>query len=122
MARVNNKKVTLEVHDSNGEPVSDVPDVDFLVNGIGKTTRTHLINALIEEGYIHEDNDSLGGLHSTHPMLSGHYTIFQRDFVEDTIISPGMLWEPETRPPKTEPHGWKEAFDTARKMLGNVPR
>lgn len=41
---------------SQRESLSDVPDVKFLVNGIGKTKRTHLINALIEKKYIHEND------------------------------------------------------------------
>ena len=35
-AMIDGEKLTLDVYDSNGEPVSDVPDVNFLVNGIGK--------------------------------------------------------------------------------------
>ncbi|PCG88563.1 Hypothetical protein PENO1_109510 [Penicillium occitanis (nom. inval.)] len=119
-AMINGEKLTLEVHDSNGEPVSDVPDVDFLVNGIGKTKRTHLINALIEKGYIHENDAARDGtgIHSCHPMLSGHYTIFQPDVAEDVITSPGLWWSPWVTTPKTEPHGWEEAFNIACKMLG----
>jgi hypothetical protein len=115
-AKINGEKLTLEIQDSDGEPVFDVPDVDFLVNAIGKTKRTHLINALIEEGYVHEDDAS--GLYSTHPMLSGHYTVFQGDSHEDNVTSPGLWWNPWTTSPKTEPNGWEEAFDIACKMLG----
>lgn len=117
-AMINGEKVTLEVHDSNGAPVHDVPDVDFLINAIGKKRRTHLINALIEEGYIREDDASPGSLKSTHPMLSGHYSIFRRDFVEDNVTSPGIWWKPETISPETEPYGWEEAFNIACKLLG----
>jgi hypothetical protein len=119
-AKIDGEKLVLEIHDSDGEPVSNVPEVDLLINAVGKTKRTHLVNALIEKGYIHEDDTSRSGtgLHSTHPMLSGHYSIFRGDFAEDIISSPGISWEPWTTSPKTEPHGWEEAFDIACRMLG----
>lgn len=117
---INGEKLALEVHDSSGEPVSDVPDVDFLVDGVGKTKRTHFINALIEKGYIHENDAARDGpgIHSGHPMLSGHYTIFQRDIGEDIVTSPGIWWNPWTTSPKTQPHGWEATFNVACEMLG----
>ncbi|EEA19286.1 hypothetical protein PMAA_000860 [Talaromyces marneffei ATCC 18224] len=65
---INGEKLTLEVHDSNGEHMNNVPDVDFLINAMGKTTRTQLINGLIENGYIHENDVAQDG--------TGHYIIF----------------------------------------------
>lgn len=119
-AMTNGEKLTLEVHYLNGEPVSDVPEVDFLINGTGKTKRTHLINALIEKGYIHENDTAEDGpgIHSGHPMLLGHYTIFQSEIGENIVTSPGIWWDPLTTSPKTQPHGWEEAFNIACKMLG----
>lgn len=117
---INGEKLTPEVHDSNGERMDNVPDVDFLINAMGKTTRTLLINGLIENGYIHENDAAQGGtgIHSGHPMLSGHYTIFQKDTSEDNITSPGMWWFPWTPSPNTQPDGWEKAFNIACTMLG----
>ncbi|KAI7970983.1 hypothetical protein EIK77_005251 [Talaromyces pinophilus] len=46
MAMGNGEKITLAVHDSDGEPLNNVPDVDVLINAIGKSKKTPLINAL----------------------------------------------------------------------------
>ncbi|KAF3399586.1 hypothetical protein DPV78_006393 [Talaromyces pinophilus] len=123
-ATINGEKLVLEVHDSNGEPMGNMPDVDFLVNAMGKTKKTQLINGLIENGYIHENDAAQGGtgIYSGHPMLSGHSTIFQGDISEDHITSPGMWWCPWTTSPKTQPDGWERAFNIACKMLENVRR
>ncbi|QGA17631.1 hypothetical protein EYB26_005306 [Talaromyces marneffei] len=119
-AMINGEKITLEVHDSDGEPLDNVPDVDVLINAIGKSKRTPLINALKEKGYIHENDVAQDGpgIHPAHPMLSGHFTIFQRESGEDIVDSPGMWWLPEITKPKTEPDGWEKVFDLACRMVG----
>ncbi|KUL81471.1 hypothetical protein ZTR_10371 [Talaromyces verruculosus] len=117
---INGEQITLTAHGSDGEPLDNVPDVDFLINAIGKSTRTPLINALMEKGYIH-DNDVAQdgpGIHPAHPMLSGDSTIFQSEIGEDIVDSAGIWWNPEITTPKTEPDGWEKAFKVACKLLG----
>jgi hypothetical protein len=118
--KTNGEKLTLEIHDSDSKPVFNVPDVDFIINSMGKTHITHLINALIEKGYIQEGDAAHGdtSLHSSHPMLSGYDPLFQGDFVVEDVTSPGIWLKPWDASSKTQPNGWEEAFNVACKMLG----
>ncbi|OKL59561.1 hypothetical protein UA08_05010 [Talaromyces atroroseus] len=119
-AMINGEKTTLAVHDSDGEPLNNVPDVDFLINAIGKSKKTPLINALKEKGCIQDNDVAQGGpsIRPGHPMLSGDSTIFQPELGEDIVDSAGMWWNPEITTPKTEPDGWEKAFKVACKLLG----
>jgi hypothetical protein len=119
---INSEKITLEVHDSDGEPLNNVPDIDVLINTIDKSKRTPLIHALKEKGYIHKNDIAQDGpgIHPAHPMLLGHFTIFQPEEheLEDIVDSPGMQWLPEMTKPKTEPDRWEKVFDITYRMLG----
>jgi hypothetical protein len=56
MAMINNEKITLKVHDSDGESLDNVLDINVLINVIGKSKRTPLIYILKEKGYIYKND------------------------------------------------------------------
>lgn len=116
-AKVDGEKLALEVHDSNGKPLDNVPDVDVLINaGMGTAKKGPLVEGLIGRGYIRAEDTSL---YPKHPMLSGFPTIFQQQVPrEQTITSADMYWQPADPVQIIRPHGWEAAFNKARQLIG----
>lgn len=122
---VNGEKFILEIHDSDGKPMSNVPDVDFLLNAAGKTYRTHLIDGLIEKGYLQEaEGNNTISYYSTHPMLSGYELLFHHLPTERNINSAGFSWYPYYPKPQPDyrltPRTFMLGFDAARQILGKA--
>jgi hypothetical protein len=108
-----NGKFTLGVQDSKGNFVRDVPDVDAVINAVGKTSRTPLIERMIEMKYLYEKD---GNLYSSHDTLSGHHSVFQADYPQFEVNSPSVTVVPFHNPRYIEPNGWEPIFKYAISM------
>lgn len=118
----NGKKFSLGVINKHGEPVSNVPHVDAIINEAGKTKITPLLHEMEQKGYINVFEG--GELVSKHPTLYGGTGFFAKDLnnlshqeVESPSVTLGPLKKATDR---TEPLGWKEIFDTTLRLLTNV--
>lgn len=109
------QKFSLGIIDKHGAPVSNVPQVDAVINGAGKTKITPLIEAMEQKGYISglEDDD----LHAKHSTLFGG-TAFFGGLSHQEVEFPSVTLEPTTKGADfTKPWGWLDIFDTTLRLL-----
>jgi hypothetical protein len=109
-------KFSLGVLDPNGEKVQ-LPEVDAIINGAGKTTKTPLVTAMIERGYIGE-TPGRAGFYSKCPKLSGIRGFLGKSWAPVEVVSPSVTFEPyELVTRLTDPFGWQDMFEFAQQAL-----
>jgi hypothetical protein len=116
------KKFSLGVINQHGEPVSNVPHVDAIINEAGKTKITPLVQAMERKEYISVFEGE--ELVSKNPTLFGGTGFFKKDLNDlshQEVEFPSATLAPANKAPyRTEPLEWKEIFDTTLRLLTNV--
>lgn len=116
-------KFSLGVIDKNGEKISNIPKVDAIINGAGKTKITPLVQAMEQKQYIGVVEGET--IYSKHPSLFGARGFFERELTDlspSDIQSPSTTLKPQTKGFKMlDPTGWDDIFDDTRRLLVSKP-
>lgn len=114
-----NGNFSLGVRDGKGQKVQDVSDVDIIINAAGKTSRTPLIEAMLEKGFVTEvESNGQTYLCSNHPTLFGQNGLFREKMNLEAGLSVSLTLYPQFSFKRLiRPWGWDETFHFARKMI-----
>lgn len=117
-------KFSLGVIDKNGERISNIPKVDAIINGAGKTKITSLVQAMEQKGYISVFEGEK--LVSKHPTLFGGTAFFKEDpddLSQQEVESLSSTLQPVTKGKNwIQPLGWQTIFDTTLRLLTSNPK